>query len=469
MNDLSDAFDAEIAGAALLSGIAVMVGDGAEDALREHLVPGIESVGTVDAAGMLAVIATLAEPGVADIAAAGMDRLRGAGITGPAWVGELCLPSTVCECRALRDRAGDTFVLAARFDRVGTSVGVLVLIEPDHCGAAAEIAFTDAFSLSEALVEVAAMARADGIDLVEYALDAAEFRWEAEVALDARDVHERDDRELAGPDELPADPDDGSGPLPYRLAAPILRARLRALPQLDKPKPPHAERSPDDVLTVLSELAAADRGAGFDFLPSRRRPRPAKLPPKRKTRNGRAPILRLRVDLRGARPPIWRRLEVPGDITLRALHNVIQVAFGWQDSHLYMFETDYGTFGRPDPELGTRSDKKVTLEQVAYVPGDRVTYLYDFGDNWQHTIAVEKSLPADASVTYPRCTGGRRAAPPEDCGGMGGYEYSLEVLADPNHEDHQDQLEWLGLDSPDDFDPVAFDKDTVNVALAQLR
>ncbi|MCX0271053.1 plasmid pRiA4b ORF-3 family protein [Nocardia zapadnayensis] len=347
---------------------------------------------------------------------------------------------------------------------------MLVLIDPDHCGAAAEIAFTDAFSLPEALAEVGAMARADGIDLVEDTLDAAEFRWEAEVALDARDVHERDDREFADPDGLPADPGDGSGPLPYRIAAPILRARLRALPQLDKPKPPHAdELSPDDFLTALSELAAADRGAGFDFPRPRRRPQPAKLPPKRKTRNGRAPILRLRVDLRGARPPIWRRLEVPGDITLRALHDVIQVAFGWHDSHLYMFETDYGSFGRSDPELGTRSDKKVTLEQVACGPGDRVTYLYDFGDNWQHTIAVEKSLPADASATYPRCTGGRRAAPPEDCGGMGGYEYSLEVLADPDHEDHQDHLEWLGLDSPDDFDPAAFDKNAVNVTLARLR
>ncbi|MCX0271052.1 hypothetical protein NLM24_10110 [Nocardia zapadnayensis] len=94
MNDFSDALDAELAGAALLSGIAVMVGDEAEDVLREHFVPGIESVGTVDAAGMLAVIATLAEPGVAEVAAAGVDRLRGAGITGPEWAGELSLPPT---------------------------------------------------------------------------------------------------------------------------------------------------------------------------------------------------------------------------------------------------------------------------------------------------------------------------------------------------------------------------------------
>jgi hypothetical protein len=469
LDALADALDAELAGAALLSSISTMVGDDAELALREHFLPAIESVGTLDAAGMLAVVAALAEPGVAEVAASGVDRLRAAGIAGPDWTDELNVPSTVHDCRALRDRDGDTFVLAARFDRAETSVGVLMLIEPDHCGAVAEIALVEPSSLPETLAEVRTMAKADGVKLVDVTLDAAEFRWEAEVAMDARDVHERHDREFADPGEPLSDLDDPD-PLPYRVVAPVLRTRLRALPQLDKPRPPHADGlSTDDFLTVLSRLAESDHGHGSDFLPPHRRPKPAKLPPKRKTRDGRAPILQLRVDLRYASPPIWRRLEVPGDITLRALHDVLQVAFSWNDSHLYMFETDFGLFGRPDPQLDTRSDKNVTLEQVACAPGDKLTYIYDFGDDWQHVIAVEKSTVADASVTYPRCTGGRRAAPPEDCGGIGGYEYTLEILTDPDHEEHEDCLEQLGLDSPDDLDPAAFDKNAINTVLARLR
>lgn len=192
--------------------------------------------------------------------------------------------------------------------------------------------------------------------------------------------------------------------------------------------------------------------------------KPPKLRPRRKTRDGRAPILRLRVDLRYASPPIWRRLEVAGDIPLRALHHVVQVAFDWDDSHLYVFETDFGDFGGSgSPDI--RSDKNVTLEQVAREPGQTLIYRYDFGDDWQHVIAIEKSMPADPSATYPRCTGGRRAAPPEDSGGIGGYEHTVEVLADPDHEEHDDHLDWLGLDRADEFDPAAFDMSAINKVL----
>ncbi|MEK8109127.1 plasmid pRiA4b ORF-3 family protein [Micromonospora sp. M12] len=111
----------------------------------------------------------------------------------------------------------------------------------------------------------------------------------------------------------------------------------------------------------------------------------------------------------GAKPPIWRRLELPADTSLADLHHIIQVAFGWHDSHLHVFETAYGDFGVADRELGHRAEAPVTLEQVASGVGDRLRYTYDFGDDWAHDIVVEHVLPRQP-IAYPRCTGGRRAA-----------------------------------------------------------
>jgi hypothetical protein len=102
-----------------------------------------------------------------------------------------------------------------------------------------------------------------------------------------------------------------------------------------------------------------------------RRPQTPKLPAKRKKSDGRAPAYQLKVGLRGAKPPIWRRLVVPGDTTLNRLHLVLQAAFDWDDSHLYVFDTAHGLFGRPDRELGHRSDASVTLEQIAAVVSEK--------------------------------------------------------------------------------------------------
>ncbi len=148
---------------------------------------------------------------------------------------------------------------------------------------------------------------------------------------------------------------------------------------------------------------------------------------------------------------------------------VIQAAFGWDDSHLHVFETPYGEFGRADRELGHRAEAPVTLGQSAAQAGDKIRYTYDFGDDWVHEILVEKVLDKDPALAYPCCTGGRRAAPPDDCGGIWGYEELVEVLADPHHPEHGERLEWLGLDDAAQFDPAAFDLDEVNRALAKLR
>jgi hypothetical protein len=413
---------------------------------------------------MLAAVSAVAEPAIAEVSGVAADRIRAAGCEVPDWVHDLRQPSTVQECRVLRDQDGDTFALAARFDRAGLSYAFVLLIEPDHCGAAAEIVFIDGSGLPDALAQIRAMAKGDGLKLVDTTLDPAEFRWEAEVAMDARAEHDLDDREFAAPEDVLALPEEDESP--YRLTAPLLRARLRALPLSDKPKPVHNKGflSPG-MLEALSSLESEARRGFGRRLPARK---PPKLRPRRKTRDGRAPILRVRVDLRYASPPIWRRLEVPGDIPLRSLHEALQVAFDWHNSHLYLFETDFGDFGAaggPD----ARSDKNVTLEQIAREPGDKLTYRYDFGDDWEHVIAIEKSMPVDPSATYPRCTGGRRAAPPEDSGGIGGYAYTLDVLADPDHEEHEDRLDWLGLDRADEFDPAAFDMKAINEVLGRLR
>jgi hypothetical protein len=193
------------------------------------------------------------------------------------------------------------------------------------------------------------------------------------------------------------------------------------------------------------------------------------LPAKRKKSDRSAPIYQIKVGLRGAEPPIWRRLEVPADISLARLHTVIQIAFGWDDSHLHAFETPYGRFGTPDADLGQRSEGSVTLEQVAPAAKSKLHYTYDFGDDWEHDILVEKVLDREGTAVYPRCTGGRRAAPPDDCGGIYGYAELVEVLNDPEDEEHDDRLEWLGLDTAAEFDPDRFDAEGVTRALSFAR
>jgi hypothetical protein len=165
----------------------------------------------------------------------------------------------------------------------------------------------------------------------------------------------------------------------------------------------------------------------------------------------------IKVQLRGvAKPPVWRRLQVPADIGLDRLHEVIQTAMGWENYHMHVFSHGSGEYGLPDPELGHRDERKVELSQLLTLPGDEIRYTYDFGDGWQHDIVLEEVLPSGSEVADPFCTAGKGACPPEDCGGVWGYEGLKDTLADPDAEDHEDMLEWLGLDSGADFDPKDF-------------
>ncbi|MFD8546070.1 plasmid pRiA4b ORF-3 family protein [Streptomyces sp. NPDC059649] len=177
----------------------------------------------------------------------------------------------------------------------------------------------------------------------------------------------------------------------------------------------------------------------------------------------------IKVTLHGSRPPIWRRLEVPSSTPLQRLHHLIQAAFGWEDYHMWAFEAGRERYGLADRELSIRSAASKRLGDVAPIIGGRLGYTYDFGDNWEHDILVEAVSEAQPGTAYPRCLTGRRACPPEDCGGVWGYGYLVEILADPNHEEHEERLEWLGLDSAGQFDPAAFDLAEANKALTDYQ
>ena len=163
----------------------------------------------------------------------------------------------------------------------------------------------------------------------------------------------------------------------------------------------------------------------------------------------------LKVTLADIEPAVWRRIAVPGAFTLDRLHRAIQLAVGWQDCHLHSFEIGSVQYGAPDPDalLEMRDEIDVRLDSVVG-KDDRFTYVYDFGDWWEHEIVVEAVLLPDFDERYPYCVDGERAGPPEDIGGAGGFTRYLAALADPSPRANRELLELLGTDfRPDQFDP----------------
>jgi hypothetical protein len=190
-----------------------------------------------------------------------------------------------------------------------------------------------------------------------------------------------------------------------------------------------------------------------------------KVIPFRPRRQPRAPTAYLlKVTLQDVRPPIWRRLRVHGDLTLRELHHVLQVALGWADSHLHEFEIDGKVYGMPDPteDIGEPplDERNYRLDELLR-KGTRAEYRYDFGDDWCHQIVVHDEQPAQDGALKAECLAGARASPPEDSGGPPGYEEVLEAVRDPRHERHRELLEWVGSH----FAPEKFDLASVNRAL----
>jgi hypothetical protein len=178
-------------------------------------------------------------------------------------------------------------------------------------------------------------------------------------------------------------------------------------------------------------------------------------------------IYQVKVTLDGIRPPIWRRILVTSDTALNKLHRILQVVMGWDDYHLHQFIINGIYYGIHDPDLmfDLKDEEKMKLDMVVLQKQKKFIYEYDFGDSWYHNIMIEKILPPDTKKHYPVCIKGKRACPPEDCGGEGGYYYFLEAIQDPEHPEHEEMLEWEG----GSFDPEAFDIDGVNRILKKIR
>jgi hypothetical protein len=179
-----------------------------------------------------------------------------------------------------------------------------------------------------------------------------------------------------------------------------------------------------------------------------------------------APVYQLMVSLREIKPPIWRRVQVPGDITLAKLHRVLQIVMEWTNSHLHKFSIGGVDYAEPDPDgfLNFQSDRRARLDNVVRAK-QKFEYEYDFGDGWEHEIVVEQTLQREPGASYPICVAGERACPPEDCGGVWGYEKFLEAIMDPANAEHEAMLTWVG----GSFDPEAFDLSAVNASLRRLR
>jgi hypothetical protein len=177
------------------------------------------------------------------------------------------------------------------------------------------------------------------------------------------------------------------------------------------------------------------------------------------------PIFQFKISLEHIDPPIWRRIQMD-DCTLEELHDIIQIAIGWEEMHMHAFVVDDEQYGDPrhggDFEYDSRS---VRLSDLVGAGHTRFGYDYDFGDDWEHIVEVETTLPAEAGVRYPRCLQGERACPPEDCGGPFEYPFLLEKIQDPENEEHDEMLEWVG----EDFDPEKFNLEEVNGDLYYLR
>jgi len=181
-------------------------------------------------------------------------------------------------------------------------------------------------------------------------------------------------------------------------------------------------------------------------------------------------IVRLKITLADTEPPIWRRVEVPAEMTLKDLHSVIQAAMGWDNAHLYQFHVGRETiagpgmggegFGMPRATGAGR----VRLVDLAARGIKRLAYEYDMGDSWEHRLQMEKLLPADPAASYPRFIDGAMHCPPEDVGGIPGFYEFLDAVADPKHPDHEDRRDWYGRT----FQPTDLDAEPIRKALARI-
>jgi len=191
--------------------------------------------------------------------------------------------------------------------------------------------------------------------------------------------------------------------------------------------------------------------------------------PRAKAKTG-VPVYQLHVQLDGTAPVIWRRFLVKNNLTFYQLHEHLQVIMGWLHCHLFQFHAGRDLYislpSEDDLGFGEILDaRKMRLSEFLEKKGDKIVYEYDFGDSWEHRVKVEKVLgPSEVTGPVPWCLEGVGACPPEDCGGVWGFENLKEILRDPKHEEHKQRKEWLDGYYPD-YDPNKFSLDDVNEIL----
>ncbi len=172
----------------------------------------------------------------------------------------------------------------------------------------------------------------------------------------------------------------------------------------------------------------------------------------------------LKITLEDIKPVIWRRFLVDSGIKLPDLSKVIQTVMGWTNSHMHQFVKDGKFYSEPDAESYHESIdySKIRLNQVLTDEKKFIIYDYDFGDGWSHKIVLEK-IVEDKKLKHPECVDGKRACPPEDCGGPFGYGNLMEILSDPDNEEYDSMMDWL----EGDYDPEFFDMEEVNEMLKE--
>lgn len=191
-------------------------------------------------------------------------------------------------------------------------------------------------------------------------------------------------------------------------------------------------------------------------------------------------LFQFKIQLAGiAHPPVWRRVTVPDQFSFTKFHQVIQAAFGWYNCHLFQFSPGgYGSspdISIPDPfddfmegdNLQRLHATKTKLAEIFTKEGQKFTYIYDFGDDWKHTIALEKIT--DAASRTAACTGGKGACPPEDCGGPWGYAALKEIITNPKHGEFEEMREWMGLEPDEHWSAGDFDLAKVQARVKQIK
>lgn len=227
-------------------------------------------------------------------------------------------------------------------------------------------------------------------------------------------------------------------------------------------------------LDEIRQMAMSLLGTGPNLLDMDRHRKPRT---RRRPQRDDVVTYRVRIDISGSRPPIWRRLELASDILLDELHTIMQSSFAWTDSHLHVFAIGSSVYDRDadrylcpfDVEEGETGvpEEEVRLDEVLVEVGDTLLYEYDYGDGWEHKLKLEAVTDRVEDTPAAVCVDGRRAGPPEDCGGIGGYEAMLAAAADPSDPDHADALQRVEYYLGDkDFDPARFDPAEVNQALS---